>query len=700
MEKLIVIKKTQDLQQLKEYIKSKDYLAFDTETTGTDDDAKIIGYSISGDIDIGYYVILSYWDVESQKLIDLETKESTKEIMEMLVGKHLVMHNAPFDVRMVQNNYRVDLRPHIHTDTMILGHVLDENRSNALKELGVSIFGEDAKAEQTAMKESVQKNGGKLTKDVYELYKADAELLGRYGAKDAILTIKLFYHFIEELYAQELDDFFYNQEAMPLLRGPTCDLNNTGLKVDPAKLEKLKGELEADCMEAKAFIYKEITPIVAHKYPGTKPGNTFNIGATQQMAWLLFIQLGNEFTSLTKGGKDLCKALGLKAPYTWAAKREFIDTVQRYQGRVYQEAAYNPKTKKMGRPKKVGKVESYLAADKATLKRFASKYKWVERFLEYNKSMKLLSTYVEGIQSRMRYNIIRPSFLQHGTTSGRYSSKNPNFQNLPRDDKRVKACIISRPGKSFVGADYSQLEPRVFASISNDTRLQKCFESGDDFYSVVGAPIFGKFGIPLKKDAEGSFAKLYPQLRDKAKVISLATPYGRTAAQQASVMGISRDESQELINAYWEEYPEVKKMMEASHKEAIDKGVVYSLYNRPRRIPRAKAIPSIYGKTQHSDLPYEARTLLNLAMNHRVQSTAASIVNRASIAFYERIQHLGIKECHIVLQVHDEIVVECRDEDAETVKSILKDCMENTLELPGVKLEAKPVIAKNLADLK
>lgn len=700
MENLIIIKTASDLQQLKDYIKGKDFIAFDTETTGTDDDAKIIGYSISADTDTAYYVITAYWDVSSQKLIDLDTKEASKDIMEMLVGKNLVMHNAPFDVRMVDNNYRVDLRPSIHTDTMILGHLLDENRSNGLKELGVGIFGEDAKAEQTAMKESVTKNGGKLTKDSYELYKGDAELIGKYGAKDAILTIKLFYHFIEELYAQELDQFFYEQESMPLLRGPTCDLNNVGLKVDPAKLEKLKGELEAECMEAKAFIYKEIGPLVAEKYPGTKPGNTFNINAPQQLSWLLFTRLGNEFQSLTKAGKDLCKALDLKPPYSFKAKREFLDTVTKYQGRVYEEAKYNFKTKKMSRPKKVGKVESYLAADKATLSKFANRYPWVARFLQYNKSMKLLTTYVEGIQSRVRYNIIRPSFLQHGTTSGRYSSKNPNFQNLPRDDKRVKACIISRPGRSFVGADYSQLEPRVFASLSNDKRLQACFDSGDDFYSVVGAPIFGKFGIPLKKDAEGSFAKLYPQLRDKAKVISLATPYGRTASQQANVMGITRDESQELINAYWEEYPEVKKMMESSHQDAIKMGVVHNLYGRPRRIPKAQLIPQVYGKAKHEDLPYEARTMLNLAMNHRVQSTAASIVNRASIAFYERAKALGLKDCHIVLQVHDEIVIECRDTDAETVKALLKDCMENTSTLPGVKLEAKPVIAKNLADLK
>lgn len=699
MQNLIVIKKLSELQQLRDYINANEYLAFDTETTGVDKEAKIIGFSISADTETAYYVVLSYWDVSTQTLKDLETIQEVKSFMLMLIGKHLIMHNGVFDCAMVENNYKIKLIDYLHTDTLILGHLLDENRSNGLKELGVSIFGDDAKDEQKKMKESVIANGGKLTKEHYELYKADPDLLGYYGAKDALLTIKLFYIFVEQLYEQGLDKFFYEDESMPLLRGPTYDLNTVGLKVDTAALQKLRGEIEADCLEAKSFIYKEINNYIKDKYPGTKKTNTFNIGSGNQISWLLFEKLKNEFIVLTKGGKEMCKSLNMKLPYSMAQKREFISYCLSNKGRTHGESKYNPKTKKMSRPQKIKDYWAYLSSDKHSLASFAKKYKWVEKLLHLSKQETILNTYVIGIQDRMRYSIIQPSFLQHGTTSGRYSSKNPNFQNLPRDDKRVKKCIIARPGKVFVGADYSQLEPRVFASMSQDETLMASFAKGEDFYSVVGAPIFGKTDCSLIKSDPNSFASKYPKLRDMAKVIALATPYGRTASFTASQLGIKREEAQDLMDKYFESYGKVELMMLESHEEAKTNGVVYNLFGRPRRIPEAKAIVNRYGRTQHSDLPYEARTLLNLSMNHKIQSTGASIVNRSSIKFKQLCVEVGIT-ANIVLQVHDEIIIECNQEDSESVAILLKEAMENSVKLPGVDLEAKPVIASTIGDLK
>ncbi len=700
MEKLITVETLAQLAELTEYIKDKDLIAYDTETTGVVKGSQIIGFSVCADIELAYYVILSYWDVDTQKLIDLETKQGAKAFIQTLVGKQLVMQNAPFDCAMTNDNFGVELIQDVVHDTMIGGHLLNENRQNGLKERGVELFGEDARAEQKAMKESVFKNGGVLTKEKYELYKADRYLLAYYGAKDTILTLKVLYNDVPKLYEEGLDKFFYDDESMPLLRGPTYDLNTTGLRVDPEKLSKLKLALEADCLEAMGFITKEVAAHVKAKYPGTGKTNHFNVGASQQRAWLLYEQLGNPFNTLTKGGKALCKALGLRLPYTNAARRDFIDACKERKGQVWAEAEFNKKTKKMGRPKKVGDPWTYMSCGKESLGKLAPRYKWVEKYLEYAKNLKLLNTYVEGIQKKMQYNIIRPSFLQHGTTSGRYSSRHPNFQNLPRDDKRIKACIIARPGKVFVGADYAQLEPRVFASVSQDPMLLDCFASGKDFYSVVGAPIYGKTGIPLEKDTPGSFAKTYPKLRDNSKIIALATPYGRTAGQQASTMGISIDEAQNLIDSYFSAYPDVEKMMLDSHEQAKENGVVYSLFGRPRRMPEAKRIKKLYGNTRHSELPYEWRNMLNLAMNHRVQSTGASIMNRAAIAVWRECKARSWTEVKLVLQVHDELILECPEHLAKAVAEVLKRCMEQTTQLPGVALIAEPKIGHNLAELK
>lgn len=705
MENLIIIKTLPELQQLQRVLSNRDFIAFDTETDGVEKGSHIIGFSVATDVDTGYYVVLSYWDVQSQVLKDLETIQGAKDFFASLVGKSLIMQNAGFDCSMVENGFGVDLLPSVHTDTMVLAHLLDENRPVGLKELGVAIFGEDARKEQDEMKASVTKNGGVLTKEKYELYKADADLIARYGAKDAILTLKVFYHLVPELYEQGLDKFFYDDETMPLLRGATYDLNNTGLRIDPEKLSLLRSTLEADCLEAKAYIYREITPHVQKKYPGTGKTNHFNIGASKQLSWLLFFQLGNEFHTLTKEGRNVCKALGLKLPYSNAAKREFIRILEQNKDRVYEESKWNPKTRKMGRPKKIGEPWNYLACGKETLQKYAKKYKWVEKYLEYAKNLKLLNTYVEGIQSRMRYNVIRPSFLQHGTTSGRYSSRHPNFQNLPRKDKRIKSCIVARQGKVFVGADYSQLEPRVFASFSGDERLLQCFESGDDFYSVIGAEVFEKFDCSLKKDDKDSFANRYPDLRDMAKVIALSATYGTTAPKMAPALGKSMDDAQEIIDSYFSKFPSVRKFMTDCHNKAMTEGQVLNLFGRPRRMPKAKDFKKIYGNTSHDRLPYEARNLLNLAVNHTVQSTAASIMNRAAIAVKKECAERAKLdprwlEVKIVLQVHDQLILEGPVALAEQASEVLRYCMENTVVLPGVKLIADPFCSYDLAGQK
>src|SRR6185369_9480654 len=115
----------------------------------------------------------------------------------------------------------------------------------------------------------------------------------------------------------------------------------------------------------------------------------------------------------------------------------------------------------------------YIACDKATLKKIAPKHKWVASLLQYQQKNKLLNTYIKGTEERIHYGVVTSSYLQHGTMTGRYASRNPNLQNLPRDDQRIKGCFVARPGKSFVSADFSQLEPRVFSYYSGDKHLME-----------------------------------------------------------------------------------------------------------------------------------------------------------------------------------------------------------------------------------
>lgn len=689
---LVVIDTLQGIKELKAYLKEQTFTAYDVETTGLTRRHEIIGYSICCEENKAYYVILQKWNPTLGILQPiLGNYEASKDLIRDLAKKPTIMHNGIFDCMMTEAYFKVSLIDSLHTDTMVLAHLLNENRLIGLKDLGVTEFNIDAKKEKREMDISIETNGGNTSKVNYELYKGDAYLVGKYGAKDAWLTYMLFNKFVPELFEQGLDKFFYEEESMPLLRGPTYQLNTVGLQVDLQALAKLKKQLEAEILEANAFIYSEIQEHIKDKYPGTNKKNQFNVGSAQQLSWLLFGKLELEFNTLTDAGKKLCKHMGTKVPYTFKAKRDIIREFESECEHRYQAL--------LSTGKKVTKVShwKYFACDKEALEKHAAKLKWVAALLEVQKKKKLLSTYVKGIETGTHYGIINPSFKQTGTTSGRYSSSRPNWQNLPRDDKRIKSCIISRPGKVFVEADQSQLEPRVFAFYAKDERLLASFKGTEDFYSVIGMEVFGKYDCtPHKDGSPDAFGIKYKSLRDIAKVIALSSTYGSTAFQLAKKTKKSVEATEQDMENYFERFEGVRELMLESHRLVKKDGQVTNIFGRPRRIPEAKRIAQIYGNKSHAELPYEVRNLLNLAVNHRIQSTAASIVNRAMIKFHENCKEAGIK-AYLVSQVHDSLIAECDEADAEGVALIMQDALENAVQLQGVSFEAIPRISNSLA---
>lgn len=698
MSNLMVVDTPEEVKAIQEYLNDFQYIAYDCETTGVHRGAEVIGISVCAEEDKAFYAIIAKWNKDTQKLYPVEGMfEACQALVQFLTTKDVICHNAVFDATMAERYFKVNLIQSIHTDTMILAHLINENRQVGLKELARNMFGEESATEQAEMKQSVLDNGGKLTKAQYEMYKCDAYIMGKYGAKDALLTYKLFAALLPELEEQGLWDFFYTDESMPLLKGPTYQLNTVGLKVDTHFLITLKKQLEAECAEAKHFITEQLAGLVKTKYPGTSKKNTFNMSSNAQLSWLLFGVLQLEFGTLTDEGKNVCKALGLRLPYTMTAKRDFIAMCEMNTGKLY-SPEYTHNGKKV-RGKKYSEPWKYIKCDKKLLATYSKKYVWIEKLLEYNRKNKILTTYLKGIEDRIEYGTIQPSFLQHGTSSGRYSSRNPNFQNLPRDDKRVKQCIISRPNHKFVGADYSQLEPRVFAYYSKDIRLQAAFHSDDDFYSTIGMEVFNKTDCIPRKDGHNAFGEKYPKERKMAKEIALASTYGATADRLGPMIGKTKDATQDIIDNYFESFPGVKEMMTEAHNLVKTQGFVESLFGRKRRMPEALKITKLFGDRPHSEYQYNERNILNLAVNHRIQSTGASIVNRAMIRFYNLCQEAQL-DVKMVLQVHDEIVVECKDEDADNVAFLLEEAMTNTVVLENMPLEAIPKIAINLGDLK
>ena len=218
-----------------EHINQSEVIAYDTETNSLNPrKGQIVGWSISGEEGIGFYLPTQKWNAQTEQLEECTiggkgAHAITKKILPMLKGKKLVMHNASFDTRFTKNYYKVDLLEDLWVDTALLVHTVQEEGAGmgvfGLKPLAISIqeeigldVQEAANKEQVELKESIKANGGSTTKDNYEIYKADMAILSKYAAADTDLTLRLCNHFLKVLKEENLEKFFFEDEVMPLYK--------------------------------------------------------------------------------------------------------------------------------------------------------------------------------------------------------------------------------------------------------------------------------------------------------------------------------------------------------------------------------------------------------------------------------------------------------------------------------------------------
>ena len=418
--------------------------------------------------------------------------------------------------------------------------------------------------------------------------------IAEYAAEDADVTLKLKNFFAPELEKTGIESLFFDIE-MPLIY-VLAEMEQTGVKLDTVALKQSSDELT----DALKKLEKEI-----YELAGVK----FNINSSKQVGDILFERLKIE-----------------------------------------------EKAKKT-------KTGSYSTSEDI-LEKLRSKHPVVGKLLEYRGLKKLLSTYIDALPELISpvTGKVHTSYNQTVTATGRLSSTNPNLQNIPIRDELGreirKAFIPDNKDCTFFSADYSQIELRIMAHLSNDEHMIEAFRSGADIHAATAAKIYG---IPVEE--------VTSDMRRKAKTANFGIIYGISIFGLAERLNIPRAESKELIEGYFKSYPGIRDYMDESIRIAKEKGYVETIFKRKRYLPDINSHNAIVRG-------YAERN----AINAPIQGSAADIIKVAMVRIFNRFEAEGLKS-KMILQVHDELNFNVCNNELEKVKQIVLEEMEGAIKL-------------------
>ena len=334
---------------------------------------------------------------------------------------------------------------------------------------------------------------------------------------------------------------------------------------------------------------------------------------------------------------------------------------------------------KLGLPP-VKKTKTGYSTNADVLEKLKNKHPIIPAIMDYRMLTKLKSTYADGLLKVIGPDgRIRTTFQNLVTATGRLSSTDPNLQNIPvRTDlgAEIRKMFIAKPGCVFVDADYSQIELRVLAHIADDQAMQNAFASGLDVHTATAAQVFGV-----------APEEVTPLQRRHAKAVNFGIVYGISEFSLAEDIGVSRYEAREYIDNYLAGYPGVKKYMHDVVAQARERGYTETLYGRCRYIPELKS--SNFNIRQGAE---------RMALNTPIQGTAADLIKLAMIRVEQALAE-NYPQAQLLLQVHDELIVECPQEIAQEVAGLVSREMENIAKL-NVPLQAEAKIGKSWYEAK
>ena len=326
------------------------------------------------------------------------------------------------------------------------------------------------------------------------------------------------------------------------------------------------------------------------------------------------------------------------------------------------------------------KTKTGYSTNKEVLEELEEYHDIIPLLIEYRQTMKLKSTYVDGLKATIKNDSrIHTTFMQTVTSTGRLSSVEPNLQNIPirlELGSKIRTFFTAPQGKEIVDADYSQIELRVLSHISKDETMQNAFNNGIDVHKVTASQVFG---VPLEEVTK--------QMRSKAKAVNFGIVYGISEFGLAKNVGTSWKEAKEYIDTYLQKYHGIREFMQNIVKEAKENGYVSTIFGRRRYIPELK-------NKNKNIVQFGER----VAMNTPIQGSAADIIKIAMNKLYKALKENKLKS-KLVMQVHDELIVETFDDELEIVKKLMKESMENVIKL-DIPLDIDLNVGKSWYDAK
>jgi DNA polymerase-1 len=579
-----IVDTTEKLASLVSKLKQAEIIAFDTETTSTEEmQAELVGISLATEPGFGWYLPVGH--LEAQNLpLEQVLSALTESLTDPAIPK--IGHHVKYDY-LVLARHGLRVTP-LSFDTMIAEWIIDPNSRNlGLKNLALIRLGE----EMTHIEELIGKGKNQLS-----MAQVPVAAVAPYAAADAETCLRLRPQLRAEIERDGLGKLF-DEIEMPLV-SVLAEMEMAGVRLDLDFFHELSKELTARLADIEREVFEQV-------------GKPFNLNSTQQLSDVLF------------------KRLMLIPP---------------------------------DRGKKTASGHFSTAA--GVLDEMRGQHPVLDLILEHRELAKLQSTYVEALPAAVEASTgrVHTSYSQTGAVTGRISSNNPNLQNIPtrtETGRRVRNGFIAEDGNVLLSVDYSQVELRLVALMADDEAMLEAFRAGQDIHTTTAAAIYN---LPL--------AEVTKEMRRHAKAINFGLIYGMSAFGLTRSTELTLAESEKFVKAYFERFPGVKKYLDDTRKLAAQQGYVTTLLGRRRYFPALKGMLNAQLRNR------EERE----AINAPIQGTAADIMKLAMLQIPVALKQAGLQG-QMLLQVHDEIVIECPQAELLQTAQVVQKTMETAYPL-------------------